>query len=72
MTALLHRAFEEASLLPESEQGRLAAWRREEIASEHRWDEAFGASPDVLAALAAEALGEHHRGHTERLDPGAP
>jgi hypothetical protein len=42
--------------LPASEEDALASLILEEIASERRWSEAFGRSPDALAHLADEAL----------------
>jgi len=69
MTELLTRAFAEASKLPTEEQDLFAAWLLEELASEHRWDQLFADSQDVLEKLAAEALAEHRAGKTEPLDP---
>ncbi len=43
--------------------------RLEELESEKRWDEAFEKSPDVLEALANEALAEYQSGRTQELDP---
>lgn len=69
MTALLEKAFTEASRLSEPEQDALAAWILAEIESERRWDEAFANSHDVLHLLADEALAEHRAGKTQPLDP---
>ena len=69
MTKLLEHAFAEASKLSAREQNKLAKWLLDELQSERRWDEAFADSPDALASLAAEALGEHRKGRTEVLDP---
>jgi hypothetical protein len=41
----------------------------EEIASERRWNSAFGASHATLANLADEALAEHRAGQTQPLVP---
>jgi hypothetical protein len=40
-----------------------------ERADERRWSEAFARSAGALAALADEALAEHHAGRTKLLDP---
>jgi len=69
MTRALREAFEEAAKLPETEQDQLAAAIREEIRAERRWQSAFVASQDALAALADEALAEHGTGRTIPLDP---
>ena len=69
MTKLLEDAFAEASKLPEQEQDALAAVILEELASEHRWDQAFADSADLLAQLADQALAEHRAGKTHVLDP---
>ncbi len=68
MTKLLEKAFAEAARLPTTEQDAVAALILEELASEHRWAEAFAKSQDKLAALADEALAEDDRGETEPLD----
>ena len=41
----------------------------EELEAEHRWDEAFAQSTDLLDQLADEALAEHRAGKTLPLDP---
>jgi hypothetical protein len=69
MTELLERAFAEASQLPAPEQDALAEWLLAELASDHRWQEAFSRSHDRLAALADKALAEHEAGRTVELDP---
>jgi len=69
MTKLLEKAFAEISKLPKQEQDALAAWILEELASEQRWEKAFGESRDQLAKLADEALAEHRKGRTQPLDP---
>jgi hypothetical protein len=68
MTQLLEKVIAEVSPRSEPEQDALAAWILEELASEHRWDQAFADSEDALARLAAEALAEHRSGHTQPLD----
>lgn len=67
MTLSLKRAFQAAAKLPEEEQELLAAWIMEELAADRRWDMAFDASQDLLAALANEALEEDLRGNTQPL-----
>ena len=69
MTALLKKAFEKISKLPESDQNAFARWVLDELASEQRWDEAFANSEDLLSQLADEALVEHRKGKTKLLDP---
>lgn len=69
MTKLLEKAFAEAVKLPRKEQDGLAKWLLAEMASEHRWDEAFARSPDRLVQLAAKALNEHRKGRTRALHP---
>jgi hypothetical protein len=68
MTELLERAFKEASKLPEREQDSVAALLLEELTSEKRWDQAFGASQPQLAAMARDALREFEAGETLPLD----
>jgi hypothetical protein len=69
MTELLKKAFEKASKLPPKEQDAFAALVLAELEAEGRWDEAFGASQDALAALSREAISELRAGRTEPLDP---
>ncbi len=69
MSALLERAFAEASKLPEAEQDALASWILEELKAERRWTEVFRDSADALEQLADEALAEYAAGKTEALDP---
>ena len=69
VSKLLERAVAEASKLPESEQDAFGAWILAELESEHRWDKLFAQSPDLLSALAAEAIREDEAGETEPLDP---
>ena len=65
----LELAFAEATKLPPKEQDRLAEWLLAELASERRWNQLFSESSELLEALAAEALDEHHQGQTQELDP---
>ena len=69
MTKLLERAVAEASKLPEAEQDAVGAWILAELESERRWDELFAQSPDLLSALAKEAIVEDEAGETEPFDP---
>jgi len=69
MTKLLQRAFDEASKLSDDEQNALGSLLLEELASEHRWEELFGGSEDLLAELGEQALVEDRAGQTEKLDP---
>lgn len=68
MTALLQQAFAEAAKLSEAEQEVLAARLLAELAAEDEFDRAIAGSGDQLAALAREALAEHHSGQTEALE----
>ncbi|HEY7832114.1 MAG TPA: hypothetical protein VIG30_01000 [Ktedonobacterales bacterium] len=69
MTQALEQAFAEVAKLPDHEQDAFARWILEEMASERRWDEAFAATPDLLARMADEALAEHRAGRTQEIDP---
>jgi hypothetical protein len=64
MTALLEKAFRQASALPKQEQEAIGALILEEIASESRWDAQFADSQDALARLAEEAVSEFNEGKT--------
>lgn len=67
MTKLLQQAFEEAAKLPADEQDALGRILLEELASDHRWDQLFARSPDLLSTLADDALAEHRAGRTKKL-----
>jgi hypothetical protein len=69
MTELLEKAFSQASRLPQEEQDALAKWILKELASEHRWNEAFARSQDTLEHMADEALAEYRAGRTQELNP---
>lgn len=69
MTTLLQQAFAEAAKLPAAEQDVLAARLLAELAAEDDFDRAIAATSGRLAALAREAIAEHHSGQTEELDP---
>ena len=64
MTALLEKAIQQVSKLPEREQEAVAALILDEIASEKRWDAQFTGSQGALARLADEALAEFNEGKT--------
>jgi hypothetical protein len=70
MTTLLSQAFEQASLLPETEQDALAVRLLDKLHSEKRWSEAFAESQDVLETLADQALAAKQQGKTAPLDLG--
>jgi len=69
MTELLERAIARLKTLPSSEQDAIATMILEELEDEHRWDESFTRSPDLLCKLAAEAMAEYRAGKTQELDP---
>lgn len=69
MTELLERAIARLKTLPSSEQDAIATMILEELEDEHRWDESFTRSPDLLTKLAAQAMAEYHAGKTQELDP---
>ena len=56
MTELIEKAFTEVSKLPQQEQDGFATWFLEELASEHRWQENFSKSQNILERLADEAI----------------
>lgn len=68
MTRLLKQAFEAASRLPEDEQDALAALILEEVEAEGDWQKSFAANQEQLGRLADEALEDHRKGRTQRLD----
>lgn len=69
MTELLEYAISRLKTLPDYEQDAIATMILEELEDEHRWDEAFAKSPDLLAKLASEAMAEFRAGKTQELDP---
>jgi hypothetical protein len=69
MTELLQKAIAQLQTLPSNEQDALAQIILEEIEEEHRWEQSFADSPDILAKLASEAMVEYQAGKTEPLDP---
>ena len=64
MTALLERAFEQATRLPDLEQNALAKWLLDELAAEKEWEKTFSESEDVLERLADEAIEANRQGKT--------
>ncbi len=68
MTNMLQRALAEVGKLSEDEQDRVAQWLLAELEDDRGWDDAFANSADRLAQLAGEALDDHAKGRTERLD----
>ena len=69
MTKALHKAFEVASKLPDSEQDELAAAIIEELHAEAAWEKTLSASLPELEQLAKEARQEYLAGRTQPLDP---
>ena len=67
MTQSAERLVERLRSLPDGEQESLAKWLLSEVESECAWDARFEASQDLLANMAAEALGEDDRGETSEL-----
>ena len=68
MGRLLEKVIEETAKLPEAEKEAFAAFMLAELESEHRWDDLFARSQDVLARMAEEARQEYRTGRTEPLD----
>ena len=69
MTALLEKAFAQATRLPDDEQDAVARWLMDELESERHWSRSFETSQRQLADLAQEALAEDLAGRTKPLDP---
>jgi hypothetical protein len=69
MTELLRQAIAQIEKLPPDQQDAIATMILEELEDEHRWDESFTRSPDLLCKLAAEAMAEYRAGKTQELDP---
>jgi len=69
MTALLQKAFDEASKRSREEQDLLAARLLAELAAENAFDQTIASSANKLAKLAQQAIDEHRAGETEVLDP---
>jgi predicted amidophosphoribosyltransferase len=68
VTALLEQAIAEVAKLSPEDQDAIAVWLLEEMQSERCWQRSFDQSPDLLAALADEALAEYRSGQTQSLD----
>jgi aspartate/glutamate racemase len=69
MTKLLEQAIAKIKTLSADQQDLIAQIILEELEDEHRWDESFAHSEDLLAKLAAEAMAEHRAGKSQELDP---
>ena len=69
MSKLLEEVFAKLHNLPEADQDLIAAWLIEELESERHWEGLLAESADSLGRLADEALAEHLRGGTKKLDP---
>jgi hypothetical protein len=69
MTELLEQAITRLKTVSSSEQDAIAMMILEELEDDHRWDESFARSPDLLAKLATEAMAEYRAGKTQELDP---
>ena len=69
MTALLEKAFAEASKLSAPEQDFLAARLLAELSPEDTFDQAIESNPTALRKLALSALHENAAGETMPLDP---
>ncbi len=65
MSELLQEAFNKASKLSVQEQDAFVRWILEELASELKWDQSFGASSSALISLANEALAERRKGQID-------
>ena len=69
MTALLSKAFEKASGLPESLQDELARELIEEIEWEQKWDSTLKSTGSQIDMLAEKALREYKAGKTSETEP---
>ena len=72
MTALLAKAFEQATQLPDMEQNALAKWFVDQLQSKKRWSEAFAESEDVLEKLADEAIAGKTARQDNAVEPRSP
>jgi hypothetical protein len=68
MTKLLEKALEKISTLPQQEQDAIASQILAELEDGAAWAAHFARQEDTLRRLADEALAEHRRGETRRLD----
>ena len=64
MTTLLSKAFEKASVLPETLQDEIARELLEEIEGERQWDKTLSKSAEKIDLLAQQALKEYKAGKT--------
>jgi hypothetical protein len=69
MTALLQKAFDEASKRSREEQDVLAARLLAELAAENAFDQAIAGSTGKLSQAARQAIAEHRAGRTEEPNP---
>ena len=70
MTALLEKAFEEASKLPSADQDLLANWILMELEEDDAFDQKIALTAGRLAVLSQQALEEDRAGETQELDLG--
>jgi hypothetical protein len=72
MAGLLESAIRRVESLSREEQDAIASQSIETLDDEASWERSFRDRPEVLRALAQEALDEHRRrGHSAMSDPGA-
>ena len=64
MTALLEKAFEEASKLPAADQDLLANWILMELEEDDAFDQKIAQTAGRLAVLSRQALDEDRAGDT--------
>jgi hypothetical protein len=69
MNAMLEKAFDAVSRLPEAEQESIASLILEEIEAERGWDERFAGSQDQLAEMVRRARAEVAAGDVSSYDP---
>jgi hypothetical protein len=62
MTALLAKAFDEVTRLPDTEQNALAKWLLDELKDDRKWSKTFAESEDVLDKLVDEAIQAKRQG----------
>ena len=67
MTALLTKAVNRASRLPDSKQDEIAALLIEEMDDEERWQLSFSKSQSLLERMGEEALKDYKQGRTKEL-----
>lgn len=69
MTVLLERAIHRVLDMPARRQNAIARFLLAEMDAEEQWDASFSASQNELANLAGDAIEEHRRGRTRKMDP---